>query len=175
MKKLIITTLGLFIINLLHAQVSNSQIVSFAKKNYMTLLGNIPENNLGEYGMKDKGELKNLKFSTVFTEYSNQNNKLTLTQNYRVLVLNNNKPCGLLTIFNSDNKLSVADFGALELSKELMLQNKNIKFKTPAIFRSYANQCDYLFDGSINNSNAAYYKLFTKSVFKFNEVINSQN
>lgn len=174
MKKLIITTISLFIINQFIAQVSNSEILNFAKKNYMSLLGNIPEKNLGEYGLSTKADLKSLKFIQIFTEYSNQAGKLTPTQNYRVMVLNKeNKPCGLLTVFNSNSTLSVVDFGALELAKELTTQKQNIKAKSLGIYRDFEKRCDYLFDNAIANTDASYHKLFTKTIFKYNDVISS--
>ncbi len=142
----------------------------------MSLLGNIPEKNLPEYGLSTKSDLKTLKFTLVFAEYVTKNGAFTQTQNYRVMVLNkDNKPCGLLTIFNSNNKLSAADFGALELSKELTAQKQAIKSGSFGIYRDHEKQCDYLFDRSIPNKNAAYYKLFSKNVLKYNEVTNAQN
>ena len=169
MKKtlLFIALLGL---SNLFAQTSK-EIISFAQKNYMSIMGNIPEKQLPEFGLKSKTDLKDLKFTDVFTEFASKDGKNLPTGNFRVLVKNSAKEvCGLLTIHNSKSGLNVGDYGALELSKELNTKKSSISSGKYGIFRSYSTQSDYLFDLNVNAEKAVYHKMFSKEQLKFTEL-----
>jgi hypothetical protein len=171
MKKTFLFLIAVVSLNTFIAQTSNKEILSFAQKNYMTLIGDIPEKQLPEFGLKSKADLKDLQFTDFFTEYAMKSGKMEATGNYRVLVKNaNNEMCGLLTINYSNNKLSAADYGALELSKELNAKKGSVNSGNYGIFRSYTAMCDYVFDAAASNEKAVFHKMFGKEEVKYSEL-----
>jgi hypothetical protein len=171
MKKTFLFLIAVVCLNTLIAQTSNKEILSFAQKNYLSLIGDIPEQQLPEFGLKSKAELKDLQFTDVFTEYMMKNGKMEESGNYRVLVKNaNNEICGLLTIHSSNSKLSAADYGALELSKELNAKKALLNSGNYGIYRSYSAMCDYLFDTSASTEKAVFHKMFGKEAVKYTEL-----
>lgn len=155
------------------SQSINKAILEHTKKNYLNLIGNIPEKSLSEYGFNTKAEIKELKFHTVITEYTLINNTLTKTDNYRVIATTKQGTiCGLFTVQVKNNKMQVVDYGAKELAFKIDEKLKKIALtQHVSILRVYASQTDYLFDNSLKTEKQLFYKIYDNSVISLKELL----
>lgn len=151
---------------------SDKQILEFTKANYTKLIGDLPANKLADFGFTNKEELNQLSFTKVFAEYILAEGAFVKTKNYRVLAVNaNGKPRGLFTIYVENGEMTVADFGANELSKTLSCSTASFdKDAHLSILKVLNTQSDYLFDEMARGTNRKYLKLFENNFYLMNEI-----
>lgn len=157
----------------LYAQTDDAKIIEFAKKNYVQLIGTLPDNQLHEFGFENKEEILHLQFTTILAEYILVNGIPVKTNNYRILTFNEKgNPRGLLTLYFRDGQPELADFGALELSKTIA--NSLPKFDHNShlsILRIFDNQSDYLFDDKLPSGKQSFLKVFENNFYTLSNLI----
>jgi hypothetical protein len=171
MKKIFTLLLCILFLNQ-SAQSTDKQILDFTKANYLKLIGNMPEQNAVEFGFTNKDEITHLDFTKVFAEYILVKNIPVKTNNYRVLAVNEKgKPRGLFTVYNNNGSLTVADYGALELSKTISSSTTGFdKDSRLCILRVLNTQSDYVFDSAIPEQTRKYLKLFENNSYSLTEI-----
>ena len=151
---------------------SDKQILDFTKANYIKLIGNIPEQNVAEFGFTNKDEIYHLTFTKVIAEYMLVNNIPVKTNNYRVLAVNEKgKTRGLFTVHAEGTNLQVADYGASELAKTISCSVAGFdKDAHISMLRIFNTQSDYLFDDASALQNQKYLKLFENNFYSLTDI-----
>lgn len=151
---------------------SDRQILEFTKANYLKLVGELPDNKVSDFGFTNKDEVQTLSFTKVFAEYIFTNGAFIKTNNYRVLAVNDKgKPRGLFTVYVNNGELSMADYGASELSKTLSCSSASFgKDAHLSILRVLNTQSDYLFDETSQASGRKYLKLFENNFYSVTDI-----
>jgi len=121
-------------------KIANTQINSF--------INNIPDQNLGDYGFKNREELNKIIFGNPIKIFTLKDTAIVFTSTWRVPIVIDNEYRALLTIIKENGAYKAVDFGARVLAEEIF---KKKTVQTSGLLRVYELKSDFIIEGFSRN------------------------
>ncbi len=123
-------------------------ILQTAKKQINLFIDNIPNENLNDYGFKNKEEFEKISFDTPIKIYTLKDSNIVFTSTWRIPIVIDNEYRALLTIIKENEEYKIVDFGACVLAKEISAKKTN---QTLGLLRVYEIKSDFIIEGYTKN------------------------